>query len=129
VAPNEVVIVYKGPKLMTVALEFATQLVQELNVPLRLIENRVIPKPNRLGKPSLRRKRMENNLLRIVKKSAIPIRVNIVLGRNWVIGFRRALQLRSVVLIPIQESRTTHDKRMAAQLRKYGHQVIWLEGD
>jgi hypothetical protein len=111
---------------MAVGLDFATTLVQELSVPFRLLEMRVVPHGISLDMPA-RRKRLENNLRRIAKKSAVPIRTDVILARNWEQGIRRALRTRSIVLIPIQESsRTRQDKRMAERMRKCGHQVIWL---
>jgi hypothetical protein len=126
VGPNEIVVLYKQSGLMAVGLDFATTLVQELSVPFRLLEMRVVPHGIPLDIPA-RRTRLENNLRRIAKKSAVPIRTDVILARNWEQGIRRALRSRSVVLIPIQESsRTRQDKRMAERMRKCGHQVIWL---
>jgi hypothetical protein len=62
------------------------------------------------------------------EESEIPISAEIVFARDWEQGFRRALSPASLVLMPIKRSWwRTSDKRMAARLRKLGHQIVWVE--
>jgi hypothetical protein len=124
----EVAIPFKTPELTAAALESATALGHQLNMNLRLIHVHVVPYSLPLDKPSVRQDYLKKNLRRIAERSAIPVQPELVFARDWEEGFRRALRPRSVVLIPIQKSWwRSHDKRMAARLRKHGHQVIWVD--
>jgi hypothetical protein len=56
------------------------------------------------------------------------VSAEVVYARDWEQGLRRSLGPGSLVLMAIQRSWwRTSDKRLAARLRKFGHQVVWVE--
>ncbi len=69
-------------------------------------------------------------LRRHAQDTDLRVFAEVVYARDWEQGFRRALGPGSVILMAIQRSWwRTKDKRLAARLRKLGHQVIWVEYD
>jgi hypothetical protein len=124
----DVVIPLRTPELTAAALEYATTLGQGLDIRLRLIDVHVVPYALPIDNPSVRRDFLENNLRKFAQTSTVPVYPELIFARDWEAGFRRALRPRSLVLLPIRKAWwRSHDKRMAARLRKHGHQVIWVE--
>jgi len=63
-------------------------------------------------------------------ESELPISAEVIYARDWELGLRRALAPGSLVLMAMKRSWwPTKDKRLAARLRKLGHQVMWVESD
>ena len=56
------------------------------------------------------------------------VSAEVVYARDWEQGLRRVLAPGSLILMAIKRSWwRTSEKRLAARLRKNGHQVIWVE--
>jgi hypothetical protein len=124
----QVVIPHRSPEMTRAALKYAATLATDLNIRLRLIDVHVVPYGFPLNKPTVSPRYLSRKLRSCAEESTLPISADIVFARDWEQGFRRALGPSSVVLMPIKRSWwRTSDKRMAARLRKSGHQIVWVE--
>ena len=124
----QVVIPHRSPEMTKAALKYAATLATDLNVRLRLIDVHVVPYGFPLNKPTVNPKYLSRRLRSVAEESALPISPEVVFARDWEQGFRRSLGPSSVVLMPIKRAWwRTSDKRMAARLRKLGHQIVWVE--
>ena len=124
----QVVIPHRTPKLTRAALKYAARLTDDLNARIRLIDVHVVPYGVPLDEPTVNPKHLTRRLRQLAQESAMPISAEVVYARDWEQGLRRSLGPGSLVLMAIQRSWwRTSDKRLAARLRKLGHQVIWVE--
>lgn len=127
-ATLHIVVPVRDPALTRVALEKAGNLGADLNVRLRLIDVRVVPYALPLDRPAVNCRLLERKLGALATESKLPVSPELIFARDWEEGFRRALKPRSVVVLGIRKTWwPSRDKRMAARLRKHGHQVIWVE--
>jgi hypothetical protein len=124
----QVVIPHKAPQLTRAALKYAESIANDLNVRLRLIDVHVVPYGFPLDKPTVSPPYLARRLRSLARESTLSVSVEIVFARDWEQGLRRALGPGSLVLMAIKRSWwRTSEKRLAARLRKLGHQVIWVE--
>jgi hypothetical protein len=124
----QVVIPYRTPQLTRAALEYAAALANDLNVRLRLIDVHVVPWGIPLAEPAVNPKYLTRRIRSLAQESTLPVSAEVIYARDWEQGFRRALGPGSLVLMAIKRSWwRTSDKRLASRLRKFGHQVIWVE--
>jgi hypothetical protein len=124
----QVVIPHRTPEQTRAALEYAAALANDLNVRLRLIDVHVVPWGVPLDEPTVNPKYLTRRIRSLAQETALPVSAEVVYARDWEQGFRRALGPGSLVLMAIKRSWwRTSDKRLAARLRKLGHQVIWVE--
>jgi hypothetical protein len=129
-AELQVVVAHREPKLTKAALKYASTFAGDLNVRLRLIDVHVVPYGIPLDEPDVDPKHLERKLRSLAQETDLRVFAEVVYARDWEQGFRRALGPGSVILMAIQRSWwRTKDKRLAARLRKLGHQVIWVEYD
>ena len=127
-AELHVIVPHRTPKLTKAALKYAATLADGLNVRLRLIDVHVVPYGVPLDEPTVDPKHLERKLRLLAQEADLPISAEVVYARDWEQGLRRALRPASVVLMAINGSWWhTSEKRLAARLRKAGHQVIWVE--
>ena len=124
----QIVIPHRSPRLTKAALKYASTFADGLNIRLRLIDVHVVPYGVPLDEPTVDPKYLARRLRSLAQESTIPVSAELVYARDWEQGFRRALGPVSVVLIAIKRSWwRSSEKRLAARLRKLGHQVIWVE--
>src|SRR5215831_20984991 len=124
----QVVIPHKASQLTRAALKYAESIGNDLNVRLRLIDVHVVPYGFPLDKPTVSPPYLARRLRNLARESTLSVSAEIVFARDWEQGLRRALGPRSLVLMAIKRSWwRTSDKRLAARLRKLGHQIIWVE--
>ena len=124
----QVVIPYKTSQLTRAALKYAAGLANDLNVRIRLIDVHVVPWGVPLDEPTVDPKYLTRRIRSLAQESTLPVSAEVVYARDWEQGLRRSLGPGSLVLMAIQRSWwRTSDKRLAARLRKLGHQVIWVE--
>ena len=124
----QVVIPHKTPPLTRAALKYAASLANDLNVRLRLIDIHVVPWGVPLDEPTVDPKYLARRIRSLAQESTLPVSAEVVYARDWELGLRRSLRPGSLLLMAIQRSWwRTSDKRLAARLRKLGHQVIWVE--
>lgn len=127
-AALEVIIPHRSPQLTKAALKYAAALADGLDVRLRLIDVHVVPYGVPLDRPTVNPRHLERRIRRLAEESALPISAEIVYARDWEQGLRRVLRTGSVLLIALRRSWwRTSEKRLAARLRKAGHQVIWVD--
>ena len=123
-----VVIPHKTPELTRAALQYAASFANDLNVQLRLVDVHVVPWGVPLDEPTVDPKYLTRRIRSLAQESALPVSAEVVYARDWEQGLRRSLAPGSLVLMAIQRSWwRTSEKRLAARLRKLGHQVIWVE--
>jgi hypothetical protein len=123
-----VVIPHRTANLTRAALKYASDLAGDLNVQLRLIDVHVVPYGIPLDAPTVNPRHLSRKLRQLAQESALPISAEVVYARDWEQGFRRTLAPGSLILMAMKRSWWPNkDKRLAARLRKLGHQVIWVE--
>jgi len=126
----QVVIPHRSPELTRSALKYAETLAMDLNVRLRLIDVHVVPYGVPLDEPTVDPRHLARRVRSLAMQSELPISAEVIYARDWELGLRRALAPGSLVLMAMKRSWwPTKDKRLAARLRKLGHQVMWVEGD
>jgi len=126
----QVVIPHRAPQLTKAALRYASRFASDLNVRIRLIDVHVVPYGVPLDEPTVNPRYVARRLSRFVQDSTIQVSAEVIYARDWEHGLRRALAPGSLILIAIKRSWwRTSEKRLAARLRKSGHQVIWVESE
>jgi hypothetical protein len=124
----QVVIPHRAPELTRSALKYAATLAIDLNVRLRLIDVHVVPYGVPLDAPTVNPRHLARRVRSLAMESELPISAEVLYARDWEQGLRRALAPGSLVLMAMKRSWwPTKDKRLAARLRKLGHQVMWVE--
>src|SRR5215475_13532441 len=127
-ADLQLVIPHRTPQLTRAALNYALGLANDLNVRVRLIDVHVVPYGVPLDEPTVDSNYLTRRIRNLARESTLPVSAEIVYARDWEQGLRRALRPGSLVLMAIKRSWwRTSDKRLAARLRKHGHQVMWVE--
>jgi len=95
-----------------------------------LIDVHVVPYGVPLDEPTVDPKHLARKIRNLARESALEVSAEIVYARDWEQGLRRALSPGALVLMAIQRSWwRTSEKRLAARLRKIGHQVMWVESE
>jgi hypothetical protein len=129
-ADLQLVIPHRTPQLTRAALNYAAVLANDLNVRVRLIDVHVVPYGVPLDEPTVDPNYLTRRIRTLARESTLPVSAEIVYARDWEQGFRRALRPASLVLMAIKRCWwRTSEKRLAARLRKIGHQVIWVESE
>jgi len=124
----QIVIPYRTPELTRAALKYASTFAGGLNAQLRLIDIHVVPYGVPLDKPTVDPKHLTRRIRNLANESTLPVSAEIVYARDWEHGLRRTLGPGSLVLMAIKRAWwRTAEKRLAARLRKLGHQVIWVD--
>jgi len=126
----QVVIPHRTAQLTRTALKYAASLSNDLNARIRLIDVYVVPYGVPLDEPPVNPRHLARKIRQLAQESAVPVSAEVVYARDWEQGFRRSLAPSSLVLMTIKRSWwRTSDKRLAARLRKIGHQVVWVESE
>jgi hypothetical protein len=126
----QIAIPHRTPELTRSAFERAAELARDLDARIRLIEIQVVPYGLPLDRPAVNPNHSIRRIRLLAKESVVPISAEIVYARDREQGLRRSLVPGSIVLLTIKRRwwRTEFkEKRMAARLRKAGHQVVWIE--
>jgi hypothetical protein len=124
------VIPFRTPALTRSALKYAAKFAVGLNVRVRLLDVHVVPYGVPLDEPTVNPRHLERRLRQLANDSDLPISAEIIYARDWEQGFRRSLAPSSLVLMPMKRSWWRNsEKRLAARLRKLGHQIVWVEGE
>jgi hypothetical protein len=126
----QIVIPHRTPPLTKAALKYAASLAIGLDVRIRLIDVHVVPYGVPLDKPTVNPKSLTRRLSQLALESNVPISAEVVYARDWEQGLRCSLGPGSLVLISIQRCWwRSSEKRLAARLRKAGHEVMWVESE
>jgi|SRR6266567_4395186 len=127
-ATLQVVIPHRKPELTRAALKYAATFADGLDVRLRLIDVHVVPYGVPLDEPTVNPKHITRTLRSLAQESTLEVSAEVVYARDWEQGLRRVLGPGSLVLMAIHRAWwRTSEKRLAARLRKLGHQVIWVD--
>jgi len=130
VSSLDVVIPHRTPQLTRIALPHAQDLAAGLHLRIRLIDVHVVPYGFPLHKPTVSPKYLARRLRRLALEVTAPVSAEIVYALDREQGLRRSLARGSLVLMTIKRSWwPTGEKRLAARLRKTGHQVIWVDSE
>jgi len=125
-----IVIPYRTPQLTRAALKHADRLSCDLEARIRLVDIHVVPYGVPLDEPTVNPRHLTRRLRNLAHESSMTVSAEVVYARDWEQGLRRTLAPGSLVLLAIQRSWwRTSEKRLAARLRKLGHQVIWVESE
>ena len=126
----QVVIQHRTAQLTRAALKYAASLSNDLNARIRLVDVYVVPYGVPLDEPPVNPKHLARKIRQLAQESAVPVSAEVVYARDWEQGVRRSLAPGSLVLMTIKRSWwRSSDKRLAARLRKIGHQVVWVESE
>src|SRR5262245_49494320 len=126
----QIVIPFRTPNLTRTALKYAATVANGLNARIRLIDVHVVPYGVPLEEPTANPRYLVRRLRELAEESPAPVSAEIVYARDWEQGLRRSMSPGSVVVMAIKRSWwRTSEKRLAARLRKVGHQVVWVESE
>jgi hypothetical protein len=126
----QIVIPHRTPQLTRAALKHAGRLTQDLNARIRLIDVHVVPYGVPLDEPTVSPRHLTRRLRQLAQESTLAVSAEVVYARDWEQGLRRALAQGALILLAIRRSWwRSSEKRLAARLRKIGHQVIWVESE
>jgi len=119
-----VVVPYTTPELTQAALRHAG-VCTDLNVRVSLIDIQVIGFPCPLDQPPIHQKFSEKRLLDLFEPTGLSGAIRVLYTRDWLEGFRRVLQPRSIVILATKKHWwRTREKKLAQTLLKAGHDVM-----
>jgi hypothetical protein len=130
IADLEIVIPLITARLARAALKYAWWFSSNLHARIRLIDVHVVPYGVPLDRPTVDSRYLARRLRQIVEESRVSVSAEIVYARDWEQGLRRSLSPGSLVVFAVRRSWwRMREKRLAARLRKAGHQVVWVESE
>src|SRR6266568_4638967 len=118
------VIPFTTPELTRAALRHAG-VCSDLDVHVSLVDVQVVPFPCPLDQPPINSEYSRRRLPELFNESRFPGRAAVLYTRDWLEGFRRALEPKSLIVMAAKKRRwPTREKRLARALSKAGHQVM-----
>lgn len=124
----DISVVFTTVNATLAALKEAGNLAGSLGGRITLIVPQIVPYPLPLSKPPVLADFNERRLRVIVSGCRIETRISIHLCRNPLETLRSVLKPHSLVLLGSRKSWwPTAEKRLAAQLRRDGHEVVIAE--
>lgn len=123
----QLVIPYTTPELTRAALKSAAVLAQDLGATMRLVGVHVVPYPCPLDHPDVANEHLKNKLAAVAWESALPVRAEVVYGRDRQAAFRQVLGPGALVLLATRKHWwRTAQERLARSLSRAGHSVALL---
>ncbi len=122
------VVPYTTPELTRAALRHAS-VCSDLNVHISLIDVQVVPFPCPLDQPPVNKEYSRRRLRELSSEIGLPGGVGVVYTRDWLEGFRRMLEPKSLVVLATRKRWwpwPTREEKLAGALTKAGHQVMLL---
>jgi hypothetical protein len=120
------VIPFTTPELTWAALRHAGACT-DLDVHVSLVDIQVVPFPCQLDQPQINKEFSQRRLQEMLRESRLPGQAAVVYTRDWLEGFRRMLEPRSLVILATRKRwRPTREQKLAHALSKAGHQVMLL---
>ena len=124
----DISVVFTSIEATLTALKEAGNLASSLGGRITLIVPQIVPYPLPLTSPPVLIDFSERRLRVIASNSKVETRVSIYLCRNPLEILRSVLRPHSLVVIGSRKSWwPTAEKRLAAKLRHFGHQVVVTE--
>ena len=122
-AELDLVVPFTTPELTRVALDAANRMGAGLNATLRLVKVQVVPYPLELNQPPVHVDFLRSQLARF--QSELPAAGEVRLAREFEAGLLGTLSPDSVVILASGKRLwRTRNERLAASLRRAGHQVV-----
>jgi len=122
------VVPYTTPELTRAALRHAA-VCSDLNVHISLVDIQVVPFPCSLDQPPINKEHSQRRLRELFSETGLPGGVTVVYTRDWLEGFRRTLEPKSLVVLATRKRWwpwPTREEKLARSLTKAGHQVMLL---
>jgi hypothetical protein len=124
----DISVVFTSRDATLAALKEAGNLANNLGGRINLIVPQLVPYPLPLSDPPVRIDFNERRMRVIASNSRIETRVSIYLCRNLVETLQKILKPHSLVIVGSHKAWwPTAEKRLAAKLRTFGHQVVVTE--
>jgi hypothetical protein len=122
-AELDLVVPFTTPELTRVALDAANRMGEGLNATVRLVKVQVVPYPLDLTQPPVHIDFLKSQLSRF--ESELPVAGEVRLARDFEPGLVGTLGCDSVVILASGKRLwRTRNERLAASLRRTGHQVV-----
>jgi hypothetical protein len=127
-SPMEVTVIFTDPETTRNALKTAALLAGGLNARVRLVVPQVVPYALPLNEPPIPTGFTEQRICLLVADLGVDTEVDICLCRNKRESLLCALRPHSVTVVGGRRRWwPTWEKRLAKQLRRSGHEVIFTE--
>lgn len=126
IAELELVIPFTTPRLTRTALDAANRMGNGLQAAIRVLQVQVVPYPLRIEESPVMIDFLKARLEKL--KSALPVRAEILLTREFDPALENALTAHSIVVLasPTRPWRT-RTERLADRLRRTGHTVVMVK--
>ena len=119
----DLVVPFTTPQLTRVALDEANRMGEGLNATVRLVKVQVVPYPLELNQSPVHIDFLRSQLARF--QSELPVAGEVRLAREFEAGLLGTLNPDSVVILASGKHLwRTRNERLAASLRRAGHQVV-----
>jgi hypothetical protein len=122
------VVPYTTPELTRAALRHAA-VCSDLNIHVSLVDIQVVPFPCPLDQPPINKEYSARRLRELFSETGLPGGVAVVYTRDWLEGFRRTLEPKSLVILATRKRWRpwpTREEKLARALTRAGHQVMLL---
>jgi hypothetical protein len=123
-----IAVVFTSIEPTLAALRKAGALASRLRACITLIVPQVVPYPLPLNRPPVPRDFTERHFRVMADESPVETKVQVYLCRDRIAALRGVLKPHSLVVIGGSKSWwPTREKRLARQLRRSGHEVVFAE--
>lgn len=130
-ATLSVAIVFTRVEATLAALRHAAGLAHGLNARIQILVPRIVPYPLPVTDSPVREEFEARSFRTLAEQHTVAASIHICLCRDRLEMLEQRLAAGSAVLIGVRKSRRrwwpNRDRRLAAELRKAGHQVIEVE--
>lgn len=124
----EVNVLFTGPGMGAAALRAADRMAQALEARIRVIVPQVVPFPLPLAKPAADPEFAASPVQAIAAALSLDVRIEVCLCRALLDAALSSLRPGSLVLIGGRRRLwPTLESRLAARLRRHGHQVLLID--
>jgi hypothetical protein len=125
-AELDLVVPFTTPRLTRVALDAANRMGSGLEAAIRVVKVQVVPYPLRVGQSPVVMDFLKAQLQTL--QSALPLRAEILLTRDFEPTLETALNQHSIVVLASSARPwRTRTERLACRLRRAGHTVVMVK--
>jgi hypothetical protein len=123
-------VLFTSPEATRSAVNLAAKLAGNLDARIRIIAPHVVPYPLQLNQPTVAPKVTEQKARAIMGDCSLDAEIDVCLCREALDAALSILQANSVVLIGGRRRLwPTAETQLAGQLRRHGHQVLFVDQD
>jgi hypothetical protein len=124
----EIAVIFTAVEQTREALRAAASLAEGLNALIHIIVPQIVPYPLPLEKPPVARDSAEKRFFAVARESRVETKVRIYLCRDRWEMLKLVLRPHSTVVIGGRKRWwPTSERRLAAKLRRAGHEVLFTE--